>query len=250
MTYLEDYLRPGRRVVLLFSGGLDSSLLLAAGARSLGSDLTALTFTGPHTTPGELAAAWKLARKLKVRHLIRGFDPLALAEFRENSPRRCYACKKAMLTEAWEIARAQGAAALWDGANLDDLEDFRPGMEAARELGVNSPLLTAGLGKTAIRRLSRTYGLNAQKAPQSCLATRFPFYTPLNREELARVGRVEAWLRRRGFTRVRLRIREGQARLELPAQEWAQFLNPAVRRPFMALVNCMGWEWDGFGGGG
>ena len=150
LKHLESHLRRHRRAAVLFSGGLDSSLLLAAAARALGG-LCAITLVGPHIVPGELAAAWGLARRLGVRHLVRSFDPLALPDFRENSRQRCYACKRAIIAQAWQVAREQGAEVLWDGTNLDDLGDFRPGLQAARELGVASPLLAAGLDKAAIR---------------------------------------------------------------------------------------------------
>ena len=229
-------------MALLFSGGLDSSLLLALAAPVLGSGLTAITFTGPHLAPGELAAACALARRLKVNHLVREIDPLALEDFRHNTPQRCYACKKAIIRRAREMARTLGAEALWDGTNLDDLGDFRPGLKAARELGVRSPLMEAGLDKGAIRQWSRKLGLAWQKPPQSCLATRFPYYTTLSREGLDRVAQGEAWLRRRGFSRVRLRIQGDWARLELAPEEWPLFLSPEVRRPFAALVARLGWR--------
>jgi uncharacterized protein len=238
---LDNYLRRHRRAALLFSGGLDSSLLLAAAAKALGPGLTAITFTGPHTVPGELAAAWALARRLRVHHVVRAFDPLSLPEFRHNRLDRCYVCKQAIITRAWEIAAARGHSVLWDGTNVDDLADFRPGFKALRELGVESPLLAAHLGKAAIRDLSRGLGLDAGRASQSCLATRFPYDTELTREDLARVGRGEAWLRRRGFSRARLRVQGDRARLELAPGEWPAFLVPAVRRPFMAFIVGQGF---------
>lgn len=238
--------------MLLFSGGLDSSLLLAAAAPVLGPGLTALTFTGPHTVPGELAAAFALARRLRVRHLVRETNPLVLPDFQHNTRQRCYACKKAIIKQALMMAAALGLGEIWDGTNLDDLADFRPGLQAARELGVQSPLLAAGLGKAAIRDLSRKLGLPWDRPSQSCLATRFPYDTPLTGDALARVGRAESWLRRRGFTQVRLRIRGDRARLELFPREWPAFLAPEVRRPFTALAAQMGWrvELDVAGGGG
>jgi uncharacterized protein len=238
---LEEYLRRHPRAALLFSGGLDSSLLLAMAAKVLGPGLTAITFIGPHTVPGEMAAAWALARRFRVHHLVRQFDPLNLPEFRHNRPERCYACKRALINRAREIAAARKLPVLWDGTNVDDLADFRPGLRALRELGVESPLLKAGLGKGDIRALSRALGLDPRRPAQSCLATRFPYNTELTRENLARVGRGEAWLRRRGFSRVRLRVRGGRARLELPPEEWPAFLAPAVRRRFTVLTTALGF---------
>jgi len=216
--------------------------LLAAAAKILGPGLTAITFTGPHTAPGEVAAAWALARRLRVDHVVREFDPLSLPEFRHNTMERCYACKSAIIMQARRIAAARGLPVLWDGTNVDDLADFRPGFRALRELGVESPLLRAGLGKAGIRTLSRKLGLDGGRPAQSCLATRFPYNTELTREDLARVGRGEAWLRRRGFSRVRLRVRGDRARLELAPAEWPAFLVPAVRRRFTALLMGLGFR--------
>ena len=238
---LDNYLRRHRRAALLFSGGLDSSLLLAAAAQALGPGLTAITFTGPHTVPGELAAAWALARCFRVHHVVREIDPLSLPEFRHNRRQRCYACKRTIITRAWEIAAARGHSVLWDGTNLDDLADFRPGFKALQEQGVESPLLAAHLGKAAIRALSRGLGLNPARPSQSCLATRFPYDTELTKEDLARVGRGEAWLRRRGFSRVRLRVQGDGVRLELSPDEWPAFLAPEVRGPFSAYLAALGF---------
>ncbi|MHB9075186.1 MAG: ATP-dependent sacrificial sulfur transferase LarE [Desulfobaccales bacterium] len=239
---MDSYLRRHHRAAVLFSGGLDSSFLLAAAARVLGPGVTAITFSGPHTAPGELAAAWALARRLHVRQMVRAFDPLSLPEFRHNTLKRCYACKQAIITQAWEIATACGIPVLWDGTNLDDLGDFRPGMKALQEQGVESPLLLAGLGKAAIRTLSRDLGLDGSRPSQSCLATRFPYDTELTGNDLARVARGETWLKRRGFSRVRLRVQEDKARLELAMDEWAAFLAPEVRRPFTAFIISLGFS--------
>ncbi len=242
MLQIIPHLRRWQRVVLLFSGGLDSSVLMALGRTALGDGLTALTFVGPQTVPGEVGSAWQLARKFGVRHLLAEFDPFTLPDFRENTPRRCYVCKQAMLAQAQEVVASLGAEAIWDGTNRDDLQDFRPGLQAAREAGVESPLLAAGLGKKEIRELSRRLGLNENKAPQSCLATRFPENTTLSREALARVGRAEGWLRGKGFSHVRLRVRCQKARLELRPEEWPVFFAKGLRGPFLGFLNSLGFE--------
>jgi len=239
---LIDYLRRWPRALLLFSGGLDSSLLLSVAAPILGSGLTALIFTGPHVPPGELAAAWRLARLQRVNLLVREFDPLELPEFRHNTRQRCYACKKALLSRAWEVARDIRAEVIWDGTNLDDLGDFRPGLAALREFQVRSPLMELGWDKAAIRTASRSLGLPWDKPPQSCLATRFPYDTLLSREGLVRVGQAEVWLRAKGFKYMRLRIQGDQARLELPTEDWARFLSPLIHRPFLNLLHRLGWQ--------
>jgi pyridinium-3,5-biscarboxylic acid mononucleotide sulfurtransferase len=240
---LQNCLRQTPRALLLFSGGLDSSLLLAAAAPILGPGLMALTFTGPHTLPGELAAAFRLAQRLGVRLAVREFDPLTLPDFRENSRERCYACKQALILQARGLAARRGLEALWDGTNADDLAEFRPGLRALQEQGVVSPLLLAGLGKAAIRRLTFALGLPGNRPAQSCLATRFPYGMTLTREALAQVAQAESWLRRRGFSQVRLRVlADGAARLELRPEEWPAFLVTGLRGRFYALVLRLGWR--------
>ncbi|MFZ2088012.1 MAG: ATP-dependent sacrificial sulfur transferase LarE [Desulfobaccales bacterium] len=242
MKRIIPYLRRWPRAVLLFSGGLDSSLLLALGREALGEGLTALTLIGPQTAPGEVGAAWHLARQLGVRHLLREFDPFQLADFRGNTRQRCYVCKKSIIGHAREVAAELGAGAVWDGTNMDDLGDYRPGLKAAREAGVESPLITAGLGKRAIRDLSRVLGLPDDKPPQSCLATRFPYNTALTREALALVGQAEAWLKAKGFSHVRLRVRGPEARLELRPEEWPLFFAKGLRGPFLSFLISLGFE--------
>jgi uncharacterized protein len=189
-----------------------------------------------------VAAAWQLTQKYHVHHLLAIFDPLILSDFRENTLKRCYVCKQAIAAQAQKVAARLKAEAIWDGTNVDDLQDFRPGLQAAREAGVESPLLSAGLGKEDIRELSRRLGLPADKPSQSCLATRFPYNTTLSREALARVGRAEAWLRAQGFGHVRLRVKGRQACLELAATEWSVFWGRGLRRPFLGYLTSLGFE--------
>jgi pyridinium-3,5-biscarboxylic acid mononucleotide sulfurtransferase len=177
-----------------------------------------------------------------VPHLVAPFDPLVLPDFRGNRLTRCYVCKQAMLARAQSAAAALKAQAIWDGTNLDDLADYRPGLQAAREAGVVSPWLDLRLGKKDIRELSRELGLPGDKPPQSCLATRFPYNTTLSREDLARVARGEAWLMARGFSRVRLRVRGRLARLELTTGDWPRFLARNTRGPFLGFLNSLGFE--------
>jgi uncharacterized protein len=242
MLPIIPHLRRWRRVLLLFSGGLDSSLLLALGCVALGEGLTAFTVIGPQTAPGEVAAAWQLAKRFQVPHLLADFDPLTLSDFRENTRQRCYVCKKAILAQAHKVAAKLQAEAIWDGTNVDDLGDFRPGLQAIQEAGVESPLLSAGLGKKDIRELSQKLGLPADKPSQSCLATRFPYNTTLTREGLYRVGQAEAWLKARGFSHVRLRVRGRGVRLELRPEEWPIFFTRSLGRPLLGLLNSLGFE--------
>jgi uncharacterized protein len=241
---LARLLKTWRRVVVLFSGGIDSTFLLQAAVEVLGPGVTALTFQGPHCPAEETAAARETARILGVRHLVEQFDPLEVADFRNNTARRCYACKEASYRRGWEIAGELGATALLDGANADDAAGERPGLAAAAALKVRSPLRETGWQKHQIREASRLGGLPGWDRPaQSCLATRFPTDTPLDREKLQKVAQAETWLRRQGFGPVRLRVHGGLVRLELPPEQWALVLEPEVRAALRALVTGLGWRY-------
>ncbi len=222
---LRQIVSGSRRVLLLFSGGVDSTLLLKVAAEILGEKLTALTFRGPHWPARELEAARETARSLQVRHREEDFDPFAVPEFAHNTPQRCYACKRALYGRALQVLAEWGGGEVWDGAQADDREGDRPGLTAAAELGVASPLRAAGLGKEQVRALSRALGLPAWNRPsQSCLATRFTPHTTLTPELLSRVAAVEEWLAGQGFAPVRLRVHGDLVRLELDPDQWPRLL--------------------------
>ncbi len=241
---LKRRLQSWGRVVVLFSGGVDSTLLLQVAVEVLGPEgVVALTCTGPHCPAEELAAAQETARRLRVRHLVVEFDPFGLPEFRDNTPRRCYACKRAIYQKGWEIAAAEEAEALLDGAQADDAASDRPGLQAAVELGVYSPLRETGWTKAQIREVSRVWGLPGWDRPaQSCLATRFPTNTPLDATAFRNVDRIEAFLRQQGFGPVRLRVHGDLGRLELPPEQWAGLLAPEILGALQRLATQLGWR--------
>jgi uncharacterized protein len=241
---LQGLLGTWRRVVVLFSGGVDSTLLLKAAAEVMGQGVVALTFQGPHCPSEEMAAAREIARHLGARHLVEVYDPLILPDFRNNTLKRCYVCKQAIYRRSWEIAATLEAEALLDGANADDAAADRPGLVAAAEMGVRSPLRETGWHKDQIRELSRSWRLPGWDRPaQSCLATRFPTHTPLEAKAFQKVDRVETWLRQQGFGPVRLRVHGELLRLELPPEQWEQLLEPEVRAALHHLVTDLGWRY-------
>ena len=230
------------RVLLLFSGGVDSTLLLKVAHDILGSGLTALTFRGPHWPAAELQAARELAHSLGVRQRERDFDPFRVPEFRRNAPERCYACKKAIYAAAREVLAELGGGELWDGAQADDRGEDRPGLAAAVESGVASPLREAGLGKDLVRALSQSLGLPTWNRPsQSCLATRFPPHTELTLDLLGRVAAAEEYLAGRGFAPVRLRVHGELVRLELDPRHWPALLKSSQLADLEAILTRMGW---------
>ncbi|MFP3866904.1 MAG: ATP-dependent sacrificial sulfur transferase LarE [Desulfobacteraceae bacterium] len=244
LIQLRTLLCTWRRGLVLFSGGVDSSLLLQVAHEIMGEGLAALTLHGPHNLPQERDEAWQLARTLGVTLFEQEFDPLVLPDFHHNTPRRCYACKKAIYQRGLKVLAEWGGEVLCDGANYDDLQDYRPGHQAARELGVRSPLQEVGLTKAEIRSLSRKLGLPGWDKPaQSCLATRFPPHTRLTRPDLAKVASVEEFLLKQGLAPVRVRVHGSLVRLEMSPPHWPRLLAAELLAPLKKLINDLGWRY-------
>lgn len=211
-------------VVVAFSGGVDSSAVLALAVDELGADhVLAVTSRSETYAAEELEIASQVAASLGVDHRVVETAELEIPGFAANPPDRCYHCKGELFGELTALARAEGYGAVVDGANHDDRGDFRPGIKAADELGVRHPLLESGLGKEAVRGLARRLGLsNWAKPAMACLSSRFPYGEEITREKLAMVARGESFLRERGFTELRVRHHGPLARVEVPAEEFAR----------------------------
>jgi uncharacterized protein len=236
--------------VVAFSGGADSSLVLAVAARALGADrVVAATATSPTYLDEELAAARDVAAGLGVEHLVletREFDD---PRFVENSRERCYWCKSGLLDALSEVAEARGARVV-DGANADDAGDHRPGMRAAAERGVLQPLLAAGVTKAEVRRLARELGLPTWDAPQqACLASRIPYGDPVTPDKLAAVAAAEKALHELGFRQCRARHHGDVVRLEVEAGQLERALElreEIARRVRAAGFTYVALDLDGF----
>lgn len=231
-------------VAVAYSGGVDSTLLLALCLEELGTDrVLALTAQSETYTESELGESQEVARALGARQRLIATRELDDPRFAANSPERCYFCKQSLFGELAHLASEEGLNALVYGANADDLGDHRPGMRAAKEMGARAPLLEAGLTKEEIRAVSRQMGLPTWNKPAlACLASRFPYGTPLTLEALRRVGAAEEFLRREvGLRQFRVRHHDPVARLEVPPEEWDRLLAPGVRERVVARLRELGY---------
>lgn len=208
-------LRAMESVLVAFSGGMDSTLLLKAVKLS-GIMVLAATARSPIAPERETADAIRMAAELGVEHVVLNTGELEDERFIANPPERCFYCKDIRYGALRGIARAGGLEAVIDGANADDPGDYRPGMKAAQKHGIKSPLLEAHISKEDVKSLSRFLNLPF-KPSSACLATRFPYGAALTADGLKRVSAAEEFLRRLGFDELRLRDHGDVARLEVPA---------------------------------
>jgi len=223
---LEAELAPLGSACVAFSGGVDSSLVLAAAARALGpARVVAFTAVSATYLPEELETARDLAAGLGVRHVVVETHELDDPAFTGNPRERCYFCKRELVAEMARVAAETGCAALVDGANLDDLGDQRPGMRASAERGVAHPLLGAGIGKGEVRRLARELGLATWDAPQqACLASRIPYGDPITVQKLEAIAAAERVLHELGFRQCRVRHHGSVARIEVESGDLGRAL--------------------------
>jgi len=203
--------------VVAYSGGVDSSVVLAAAAAALGpQNVLAVTASSATTIGQELETARACAAEAGVHHLVIETDELGDPEYAANTPDRCFFCRRHLAVSLNSLARERGLRAVVDGANADDLSDHRPGMRAASEAGVRHPLIEAGLGKEAVRLAARELGLAVWDRPQNaCLASRIPYGEPVTAEALRQVAEAEEFLRKLGFRQCRVRHHGAVARVEV-----------------------------------
>lgn len=227
---LRESFRGMQSAIVAFSGGVDSSFVLRVAHDTIGERVLALTTTSPTMPTDDRLNAAAMAQSLGVRHMMIESNELEVAGYARNPVNRCYLCKHNLFTVCEEKARELGIEIILDGLNLDDLHDYRPGIQAAAEMRVRHPLVEAELTKSEIRELSRMLGLPTWDRPASpCLSSRFPYGTEITLEGLRKVERSEQALRVLGFKVVRVRYHGEVARIEVEASEIGRILDPVTR---------------------
>lgn len=230
-------------VLVAFSGGIDSTLVLKIAHEALSDRAIAVTAVSPTLPELELEAARQVGTQIGARHVIIETDQLQIPDFVQNDASRCYHCKTDLYIALGKLQREMQIRAVVDGTNLDDLGDDRPGIRAAREWGVRSPLVEAEMSKQEVRTLARELGLpNWDKPAAACLSSRIPRGTPITREKLSRVEQAEALLFREGFRQVRVRDHGDIARIELEGDELAGMLDVERRARISAGLKELGFR--------
>lgn len=232
------------KVVIAFSGGVDSTLLLRVARDTLGENVLAVIASSEVYPDREIKEALKLIREMDVRFRHITTRELENPDFYDNPPRRCYFCKTELFSMIKEIAREEGFEYVCDGANADDTKDFRPGSQAAAELGVRSPLKEVGLAKDEIREISRALNLPTWNKPSmACLASRFPYHRKIDRRSLKQVGEAEDFLRDKGFSQLRVRFHGETARVELTAEDFPRILDEKLRKEIVDAFKIFGFTY-------
>ncbi|MBC8080445.1 MAG: ATP-dependent sacrificial sulfur transferase LarE [Gorillibacterium sp.] len=236
------YLKKLDRVVLAFSGGVDSTFLLKAAQEALGENLKAVTILSPYIPKWEIAEAKELAEKLGVAYEI--IEAPLIDDIKFNPENRCYLCKTAVFSMIKDLAQKEGYPYVIDGTNFDDIHDYRPGLKALSELHVKSPLLDCELTKAEIRSFSKELGLPTwDKPPYACLLTRIPYGEELKVEDFEKIEKAEKYMMDIGFRAIRVRCHGNLARIEVDRKDRSRLFDEALLDRISAKFKDFGFKY-------
>lgn len=242
---LRAYIKDCGKVIVAYSGGIDSSFVLKLCVEQIGREnVLAVTGASETFTEIELDNATDFAKSIGVGHAVVTTREIDNPDFRSNPPLRCYHCKKEFYSKLAELAKKRGFKYIFDGSNKDDLSDYRPGRKAAEEFGIISPLIKFGLTKKEVRELSRKMGMKIWDKPSNpCLASRVPYGEEITEKKLEMIFKGEKFLKDRGFINVRVRHHGKLARIEVPEKEIIKLLREPLKSDLIKEFTSIGFTW-------
>ncbi len=241
---LIDFIRSFVSCAVAFSGGVDSAVVARAAFEALGEHALAITGVSPSLASGELEVAQRIAQRIGIRHRVISTRETELAEYQRNDARRCFHCKSHLYGEIFALRENEGFQTILSGTNLDDLGDYRPGLEAATEFEVRHPLAECKLDKKAVRALARWWGLEIWNKPAApCLASRIAYGVAATEERLTLIDAAEKFLKGLGLDQLRVRLHEGElARIEVPANQLSLLTSEPTRTNVVRMLREMGFR--------
>ncbi len=232
-----------KSAIIAYSGGVDSTLVLKASKDALGKKVLAVCATSPTYTQNEIEEAKRMSYKLNAEFKLIETDELDNEKFVNNAPDRCYFCKNELYSQLKDISNAYDYKAIFDGSNLDDLKDYRPGRKASSEYNIVSPLIEAGINKKEVRQISYWLGLPTWNKPAlACLASRFPYGVYIEKEELNKVAQAELYIQKKGIKEVRARNYKNMARIEISQSDLKKFCEVKFRSDIINKFKELGFS--------